>query len=199
MCIYFLDVIFPYLQARYFCYFHVSVPKWTNGVLNNWSQFKTKAQTFVTVLNALSMLSVTNSMELSLWEPPVAQLLNNIPGSLLPCSQEPSAGPYLEPDQSNPYHPHPISLQSILILSCHLCLGLPTDLFPCGFSTKILHAFVLSPVCTTCPAHLILLVHYPSSCLYLKTPSCLFFKTQRFGVRILSPSSGKTYTVGPNR
>jgi hypothetical protein len=23
--------------------------------------------------------------------------------------------------------------------------------------------------------------HYPSSCLYLTTPSCLFFKTQRFG------------------
>jgi hypothetical protein len=35
--------------------------------------------------------------------------------------------------------------------------------------------------------------HYPSSCLYLKTPSCLFFKTQRFGDWILSSSSGKTY------
>jgi hypothetical protein len=23
----------------------------------------------------------------------------------LPCSQEPSTGPYSEPDQSNPYHP----------------------------------------------------------------------------------------------
>jgi hypothetical protein len=32
--------------------------------------------------------------------------------------------------------------------------------------------------------------HYPSSCLYLKTPSCLFFKIQRFGDWILSPSSG---------
>jgi hypothetical protein len=40
--------------------------------------------------------------------------------------------------------------------------------------------------------------HYPSSCLYLKTPSCLFFKTQRFGDWILSPSSGKTYSDGPN-
>jgi hypothetical protein len=27
-------------------------------------------------------------------------------GSLL-CSQEPSTGPYSEPDQSNPYHPIP--------------------------------------------------------------------------------------------
>jgi hypothetical protein len=35
--------------------------------------------------------------------------------------------------------------------------------------------------------------HYPSSCLYLKALSCLFFKTQRFRDWILSPSSGKTY------
>jgi hypothetical protein len=41
--------------------------------------------------------------------------------------------------------------------------------------------------------------HYPSSCLYLETPSCLFFKTQRFGDWILSPSSGKTNSIGPNR
>jgi hypothetical protein len=25
--------------------------------------------------------------------------------SLLPCSQEPSTGPYLEPDESIPFHP----------------------------------------------------------------------------------------------
>jgi hypothetical protein len=27
------------------------------------------------------------------------------PEGSLPCSQEPSTGPYPEPDQSNPYHP----------------------------------------------------------------------------------------------
>jgi hypothetical protein len=27
------------------------------------------------------------------------------PGGSLPCSQEPSTGPYPEPEQSNPYHP----------------------------------------------------------------------------------------------
>jgi hypothetical protein len=32
-----------------------------------------------------------------------------------------------------------------------------------------------------------------------KTPSCLFFKTQCFGDWILSPFSGKTYSVGPNQ
>jgi hypothetical protein len=34
--------------------------------------------------------------------------------------------------------------------------------------------------------------HYPLSCLYLKTPSYLFFKMQRFIDQILSPSSGIT-------
>jgi hypothetical protein len=45
------------------------------------------------------------------------------PEGSLPCSQEPSTGPYSEPDQSNPSHP--IFLRSILILSTHLRLGLP--------------------------------------------------------------------------
>jgi hypothetical protein len=38
-------------------------------------------------------------------------------------------------------------------------------------------------------------------CLYIKTRSCLFFRTRRFGDWILSPSSGKTYSTlstGPN-
>lgn len=41
--------------------------------------------------------------------------------------------------------------------------------------------------------------HYQSSGLYLKTPSYFFLKTQRFGVWIVSPSSIKTYSFGPNR
>ena len=49
-----------------------------------------------------------------------------------------------EPDQSSP-HPHPTSRRSILILSSHLRLGLPSDLFPLGFTTKILYAIFLSP------------------------------------------------------
>jgi hypothetical protein len=73
----------------------------------------------------------------------------------LPCSLEPSIGPYPEPDQSMP--PHPISVRYILILSTHLRLGLPSGLFPSGFLTNILYAFLFSPVHTTCPAHLILI------------------------------------------
>jgi hypothetical protein len=38
--------------------------------------------------------------------------------------------------------PHPISLRS----TYHLRLGLPSGLFPSGFPTKILYAFIFSPI-----------------------------------------------------
>jgi hypothetical protein len=53
------------------------------------------------------------------------------PGGSLPCSQEPSTGPYSEPS-------HPISLRSTLILSTHLRLGLPSGLLPSCFPTNFL-------------------------------------------------------------
>jgi hypothetical protein len=42
-------------------------------------------------------------------------------------------------------------------LSTHLRLGLPSGLYPSGFPTNILYAFLVSPLRVTCPAHLILL------------------------------------------
>jgi hypothetical protein len=74
------------------------------------------------------------------------------PKGSLRCSQEPSTGPYPEPDRSSPYH-----LRSLLILSTHLRLGLPSGLFPSGVPTNILYAFLFSPIRATCRAHLILL------------------------------------------
>ena len=59
--------------------------------------------------------------------------------------------------QIKPIHaPPPIFLRSILI-SCHLCLGLASVLFPSGFLTKISYAFHISSIHDTCSVHLRLL------------------------------------------
>jgi hypothetical protein len=43
-----------------------------------------------------------------------------------------------------------------VLLSTHLRLNLPSGLFPSGFHTKNLYAFLFSPIRATWPAHLIL-------------------------------------------
>jgi hypothetical protein len=54
------------------------------------------------------------------------------PEGLLSCSQEPSTGPYTEPDQSSSYHP--ILFMIRFNINRPPRLGVPGGLFPSGYS-----------------------------------------------------------------
>jgi len=77
------------------------------------------------------------------------------PSGSLPCSQEPATGPYSEPDESIAYTHALFLLRSVLILSSHISLRLPSGLFS-GFPARILYTFFIFPMHAVCPAYLIL-------------------------------------------
>jgi len=52
-------------------------------------------------------------------------------------------------------YPHPTSWRSVLILSTHLHLGLPSGLFPSGFPSKNLYTPLSSPIRATWPVNII--------------------------------------------
>ena len=82
--------------------------------------------------------------------------------------------------QIDPTHvPHPTSWRTILLLSSHLRLGLPSGLFPSCLPTQNLYTFPLSPICATCLANLILRISSP-------VHQCLI---QRLAIHVAPPES----------
>ena len=114
------------------------------------------------------------------------------PEGSLPLSQVPAICSYPKPYHFIPCLSLPTSWRSILILSSHLSLGLPSGLFPSGFPTKTMYTPLLSPIRAKRSAHIILL-HLITRIILVEKYRSLSFSSCSF---IHSPLTSSL--LGPN-
>ena len=111
--------------------------------------------------NLLTYLLTYSRQQSPSWEANSSQLVKKFPAfyrtrrfiTAFTSVRQPSLS-WASSIQSIP--PHPTFWRTLLILSSHLCLGLPSGLFPSGFPTETLYMPPLSPIRATCSAHPIL-------------------------------------------
>jgi hypothetical protein len=111
-------------------------------------------------------LIITNSMELGLsWELPVTQPFEKFPTFYRTWRIITTFTRTLHWSLSwaisiQCIPPQPIALRPILILSCHLCLGLSSHLIPADCLIKILYAFLFTPTHSACLVHYCIIYIY---------------------------------------